>query len=323
VAEATPPQYADVLQAAARLRDVADRTPLRSSPRIDAACGATIFFKCESQQRAGAFKFRGAYNALAQLSATERRAGVVAYSSGNHAQAVAMAARMLGIAATIVMPQDAPPFKVAATQSHGARIIRYDRYREDRAAICQALADEHGMVVLPPFDHPHVIAGQGTAALELFEDSGPLDALFVPLGGGGLLAGSLLVAEARQPQCRVYGVEPEAGNDGQLSLRRGEIVHIDTPRTIADGAQTQALGRLTFPIIRRAVTDVLTVADPALVEAMRLLRSALDIRVEPTGCLGIAGLRSMQADLHGRRVGVIISGGNIAAGDFGALVESY
>lgn len=321
--DASLPTYDDVLAAARRLREVADRTPVRRSPQIDAACGATLFFKCETLQRAGAFKFRGAYNALAQFSPGQRHAGVIAYSSGNHAQAVAMAAKLLGISATIVMPEDAPAFKVAATAAQGARIIRYDRYREDRAAICQALADEHGMTVLPPFDHPHVIAGQGTAALELFEEAGTLDALFMPLGGGGLLAGCLLVAETQQPRCRVHGVEPESGNDAQQSLRRGEIVHIDTPRTIADGAQTQSLGRLTFPIIRRAVADVLTVPDAALVECMRLLESSLGLRVEPTGCLGFAGAASLQSGLRGRRVGVILSGGNIDPADFGRLLGSY
>lgn len=301
------------MEAAARLRGIADRTPVKTASRIDAAIGASFFFKCESLQRAGAFKFRGAYNALAQLSPAQRQAGVVAYSSGNHAQAVALAARLLGIEAVIVMPHDAPTFKVEATEAQGARVIRYDRYREDRAAICQSLARERGMSVLPPFDHPHVIAGQGTAAIELFEETGPLDALFIPLGGGGLLSGCLLVAEALQPRCRVYGVEPEAGNDAQQSLRRGEIVHVDTPRTIADGAQTQALGRLTFPIIQRAVTDVLAVPDAQLLEAMRLLASGVDVALEPTGCLGFAGALSIRNSLRGQRVGVILSGGNMDA----------
>jgi threonine dehydratase len=302
--------YEGVLAAAHVLDGQAQRTPVKTSARLDQMLGAALFLKCENLQRGGAFKFRGAYNALSKLTAEQRRGGVVSYSSGNHAQAVALAAKLLGMSATIVMPTDAPAVKVAATAAHGARILRYDRYREDRVAICQALADEQGSSIIPPFDHPDVIAGQGTAALELFEEVGELDALFMPLGGGGLLAGSLLVAEARQPRCRVYGVEPEAGNDGQQSLRQGRRVRIDTPRTIADGAQTQQLGELSFPIIQRAVTDILTVTDEQLLAAMRPLAQALALTVEPTGALGYAGAVSMQAQLQGLRVGVILSGGN-------------
>jgi threonine dehydratase len=305
------PVFNDVLAAAARLQGVAQRTPVASSAQLDARLGASVFFKCETAQHIGAFKFRGAYNALTQLSEAERHAGVAAYSSGNHAQAIAFAARLLGIRATIVMPHDAPAMKVTATERLGGKVIRYDRYTEDRAAICQALADEYGMVVIPPFDHSQVIAGQGTAALELFEEVGCLDALFMPLGGGGLLAGSLLVAEAQQPACRVYGVEPQNGNDGQQSLRSGVRVKIDTPVTIADGAQTQQLGRLTFPIIQRCVTDILTASDSTLIDSMGLLGQELGVVVEPTGCLGFAGVRSMRAELQGARVGVILSGGNV------------
>lgn len=315
-----PPVFTDVLSAAARLQGVAQRTPVVSSARLNDLVGAAVHFKCETAQHIGAFKFRGAYNALAQLGDVERRAGVAAYSSGNHAQAIALAARMLGIPATIVMPHDAPAMKVAATLRLGGKVIRYDRYTQDRAAICQGLADQHGMAVIPPFDHPHVIAGQGTAALELFEEVGSLDALFMPLGGGGLLAGSLLVAEVRQPACRVYGVEPQSGNDGQQSLRTGVRVKIETPVTIADGAQTQQLGRLTFPIIQRSVTDILAVSDSALVDGMRLLGSELGITVEPTGCLGFAGFQSMLAGLQGARVGVILSGGNVDATQYAQLV---
>src|SRR6187551_2106490 len=217
----TLPTFDDVVAAASRIAPAAHRTPVLSSRTADEETGATLFFKCENFQRMGAFKFRGAFNALSRFDARQRQAGVVAFSSGNHAQAIALAARMLGMPATIVMPHDAPAMKVAATRRLGGKVIRYDRYTQDRAAICQALADEHGMAVIPPFDHPHVIAGQGTAALELFEEVGSLDALFMPLGGGGLLAGSLLVAEARQPACRVFGVEPQDGNDGQQSLRTG------------------------------------------------------------------------------------------------------
>ena len=310
-----------MLAAAARLHGVAQRTPVRSSPRIDDALGANLFFKCESLQRVGAFKFRGAYNALVQLSPQQRRAGVAAYSSGNHAQAIALAAQLLGMSATLVMPHDAPAIKVEATARLGATIIRYNRFTEDRVAICQVLADEQGRAVIPPFDHPQVIAGQGTAALELLEEVGALDALFVPLGGGGLLSGCLLVTEALQPACRVYGVEPAAGNDGQQSLRCGQIVRIDTPHTIADGAQTQALGQSTFPIIQRAVGDILAVSDAEIVQSMRRIHESMQMVVEPTGCLGFAGAVSMATALQGKRVGVLLSGGNIDAERFAELVS--
>jgi threonine dehydratase len=282
-----------------------------TSRRIDAAFGAHLFFKCENLQRAGAFKFRGAYNALVQLDAGQLRAGVAAYSSGNHAQAVALAAQLLGTTATIVMPHDTPRIKRAATAGYGATIVGYDRVTEDRVAICQQLAIRQGRTVIPPFDHAQVIAGQGTAALELMEDVDGLDALFVPLGGGGLLSGCLLAAQALQPHCRVYGVEPEAGNDGQQSLRKGELVRIATPQTIADGAQTQQLGQLTFSIIRRAVTDIVTASDAALAAAMRQFAETMKIVVEPTGCLGFTGAQTLRATLQGRRVGVILSGGNV------------
>jgi threonine dehydratase len=305
------PSLADVLAAAGRLHGVAHRTPVLTSSRINAALGAELFFKCENLQRAGAFKFRGAFNALARLDDAQRRRGVAAYSSGNHAQAVACAAALTGTSATIVMPSDAPAIKRAATESYGARVVEYDRYREDRAAICQSLADERGLAVIPPFDHPDVIAGQGTAAMELFEEVGALDALFAPLGGGGLLSGTLLAAGAGSPGCQVYGVEPAAGDDGRQSLRRGERVRISVPATIADGAQTQQLGEYTFPIIREKVTDILAVDDAALVQAMRQLTETMKVLVEPTGALGFAGARSLGRALHGRRIGVIISGGNI------------
>jgi threo-3-hydroxy-L-aspartate ammonia-lyase len=306
-----PLDFDAVRAAAARLRGVAHRTPVMTSRRIDALVGAQLFFKCENLQRCGAFKFRGAYNTLSQLDEAQRRRGVIAYSSGNHAQAVACAAGLLGIPATIVMPTDAPAIKLAATKGYGARVVTYDRYQEDRTAISRALAEEHGLAIVPPFDHPDVIAGQGTAALELFEEQGELDALFVPLGGGGLIAGSLLAAAGLAPRCRVYGVEPAAGNDGQQSLRRGERVHIPVPETIADGAQTQQLGELTFPVIRDRVTDILAAEDSALVDAMRLLAANMKLVVEPTGCLGFAAARSMRDALQGQRVGIILSGGNV------------
>jgi threonine dehydratase len=306
-----PPGFDDVVAAAGRLRGIAHRTPVLTSRRIDAALGASLYFKCENLQRAGAFKFRGACNALSRLDDAQRRRGVAAYSSGNHAQAVAQAARLLGIDATIVMPADAPAGKLAATAEYGARIITYDRYREDRAAICQRLADDRGLAVIPPFDHPDVIAGQGTAALELFEEVGPLDAMFVPLGGGGLLSGTLLVAQERSPGCKVYGVEPLAGDDGRQSLHRGERVRIPVPDTIADGAQTQQLGELTFPLIRDHVADILAVDDAALVDGMCEIAGNLKLVVEPTGVLGFAGARLQRGGHAGRRIGIILSGGNI------------
>jgi threonine dehydratase len=262
-------------------------------------------------QRMGAFKFRGAFNALSKFTPEQRRAGVVAFSSGNHAQAIALAAKLLGMPATIVMPHDAPAAKVAATKGYGGNVVVYDRYTEDREQIGRDLADRHGLTLIPPYDHPDVIAGQGTAARELFEETGPLDAVFAPLGGGGLLAGTALSTRALAPQCKLYGVEPAAGNDGQQSFRSGAIVHIDTPKTIADGAQTQHLGHHTFAIIRRDVDDILTAQDDELVQCMRFFAERMKIVVEPTGCLGFAAARNMRDALRGKRVGIIVSGGNI------------
>jgi threonine dehydratase len=305
------PTYDDVVQAAERIAGVANRTPVLTSRTVDEAFGAQVFFKCENMQRMGAFKFRGAYNALMKFSPEQRRAGVVAFSSGNHAQAIALSAKLLGIPATIVMPQDAPAAKVAATRGYGGNVVMYDRYTEDREQIGRDLAQKHGLTLIPPYDHPDVIAGQGTAAKELFEEVGPLDAFFVCLGGGGLLSGSALATRALSPSCRLYGVEPEAGNDGQQSFRTGAIVHIDTPQTIADGAQTQHLGNLTFPIIRRDVDDILTATDDELVQCMRFFAERMKIVVEPTGCLGFAAARRMQDELRGKKVGILVSGGNI------------
>jgi len=315
----------DIRAAADRLAGVAHKTPVMTSRLADERAGASLFFKCENLQRVGAFKFRGAYNALAQFTPEQRRAGVIAFSSGNHAQAIALAARLLEMPSVIVMPADAPPGKLAATRAyqhgqHGSEVVLYDRYREDREAIGRRLAEERGMTLIPPYDHPDVIAGQGTAAKELFDEIGPLDALFVCLGGGGLLSGSALAARALSPACRLYGVEPEAGNDAQQSIRTGSIVRIDTPQTIADGAQTQSLGHLTFEIIRRDVDDVLTATDAELVDAMRFFASRMKMIVEPTGGLGFAAARRMRPTLAGKRVGVLISGGNVDLGRFSALV---
>jgi threonine dehydratase len=316
------PTFDDVRAAAERLRGTAHRTPVLTSRRLDEQLGLHVFLKCESFQRVGAFKFRGAFNALSRFTQEQRRGGVVAYSSGNHAQAVALAAQLLGIEATIVMPLDAPASKVAATEGYGARVVTYDRYTEDREEIGRTIAAEQGATVIPPYDHADIIAGQGTAALELFEETGPLDALLVPLGGGGLLSGSLLAAGELAPDCAVYGVEPEAGDDGRQSLQAGRIVHINSPRTIADGAQTQHLGELTFPIIRERVTDILTVSDDSLVAEMRVLASTLKIVAEPTGCLALAGLRQLAPGLAGSRVGVVVSGGNVDLDRYAALLAS-
>ncbi|MBA4329124.1 MAG: serine dehydratase [Polaromonas sp.] len=314
------PTYDDVVAAAARLAGHAHATPVLRSATADARWGARFFFKCENFQRMGAFKFRGAFNALSKFDAAQRRAGAIAFSSGNHAQAVALSARLLAMPALIVMPQDAPAAKLAATRGYGAEVRQYDRFSEDREALTQRLAAERGMTLIPPYDHPDVIAGQGTAAKELIEETGPLDRLYVCLGGGGLTSGSALAARALSPACQVYGVEPEAGNDGQQSLRAGHIVQIPVPTTIADGAQTQHLGNYTFGIIRRDVTDILTVSDAQLVEAMRFFAERLKMVVEPTGCLAFAGACADAAAIRGQRVGVIISGGNVDLARYAALL---
>ncbi|WP_345816475.1 threo-3-hydroxy-L-aspartate ammonia-lyase [Paraburkholderia sp. PREW-6R] len=316
------PTFDDVVAAAKRIEGVAHRTPVMTSRTVNEAFGAEVFFKCENLQRMGAFKFRGAFNALSKFTEEQRRRGVVAFSSGNHAQAVALSARLLNMPATIVMPHDAPEMKVAATRGYGGNVVIYDRYKEDREQIGRDLAARHGLTLIPPYDHPDVMAGQGTAAKELFEEVGPLDAFFVPLGGGGLLSGSALVTRALSPDCKLYAVEPEAGNDGQQSFRSGNIVHIDTPRTIADGAQTQHLGHYTFAIIRRDVDDVLTASDAELIDCMRFFAARMKTIVEPTGCLGFAAARQMKDQLKGKRVGVLISGGNVDIQRFAELLLS-
>ena len=272
--------------------------------------GPDIFFKCENFQHVGAFKFRGAYYAISQLDATQKQRGVVAFSSGNHAQAMAKAARMLGVPVTIVMPEDAPAIKISATRSYGAHIVTYNRFLESREAIAAVLAQEKGLTLIPPFDHPHVIAGQGTAAKELLEDVGNLDYLLVPVGGGGLIAGSAIAAAHLSPNCRVIGIEPEAGNDVQQSFRSGKIVTIPVPQTIADGAQTTAPGKLTFPIIQNLVHDIVTVSDNQLREQIKFFAERMKIVVEPTGCLGAAAASNHIINVTGKRVGVILSGGN-------------
>ena len=318
----TLPTYEDVTAAAARLRGHAHQTPVMRSRTADQRLGASLFFKCENFQRMGAFKFRGAFNALSRFSDAQRQSGVITFSSGNHAQAIALSARLLGIPATILMPLDAPPSKIEATRGYGAEVILFDRYKCDREAMTRELAAQRGLTLIPPYDHADVISGQGTAARELLEEVGALDFLLVPLGGGGLLAGSALSARALAPGCQVYGVEPLAGNDGQQSFRSGAIVHIETPHTIADGAQTQHLGQYTFAIIRRDVQDVLTASDPQLVEAMRFFAERMKMLVEPTGCLGFAAACHAGLPLAGKRVGVIISGGNVDLLRLGELLAA-
>lgn len=316
--------FDDVAAAAQRLAGHAHRTPVLTSRTADELTGARVFFKAENFQRMGAFKFRGAFNALARFSPAQRERGVIAFSSGNHAQATALAARILGMPSVIVMPKDAPAAKLAATRGYqagqpGSEVVLYDRYTEDREAIGRRLAEERGITLVPPYDHADVMAGQGTAALELVEqvremDAGGLDALLVCVGGGGLISGCAVAAKHLLPGIEVWGVEPEAGNDTQRSLAEGRIVHIDTPKTIADGAQTQHSGALTFPVIQALVKGIVTASDEQLVQAMRFFAERMKIVVEPTGCLGAAALMSRVEglpDLRGRRVGVILSGGNV------------
>lgn len=312
--------FDEVARAATRINSRSIRTPVLTSDQVNDRLGMSAYFKCEMFQRTGSFKFRGAFNVLSQLDDAARRRGVVTYSSGNHALAVSLAAHLLSISAYVVMPNDAPTVKLEGTRRHGARVITYDRYVEDREAIARELALKHGLTLIPPYDHPAIIAGQGTAAKELFEVVGTLDALFVPLGGGGLLAGSIISARHYSPQCSVIGVEPQAGNDGQQSLRLGRIVHIDVPITIADGAQTQYLGGYTFPIVYRGAAEIVTVTDEELVTAMRSLAMDAKIVVEPTGALGFAALQKVGGRFLGQRVGVVLSGGNIEAGRFAEFI---
>lgn len=315
------PRPESVLQAAQRLDGLVHRTPVMTSRSADALTGASLFFKCENLQRAGAFKFRGASNAIAALSPQAQQAGVLAFSSGNHAQAMAYAAALMKVNATILMPQDAPRMKIDATRSYGAEVVLFDRYTQDREVLAAELAGERGLTLIPPYDHADVIAGQGTAALELFEQVGPLDALLVCLGGGGLTSGCALAAALKSPGCAVWGVEPEAGNDAQRSLAEGRIVHIEVPRTIADGAQTQHLGELTFGILRERAAGVLTVSDEQLRAAMRFLAARMKLVVEPTGALAAAAALEQLLPLQGKRVGVILSGGNVDLSRFAELIQ--
>ena len=321
-------QFQDIEAAAARLAGVAHKTPVLTSRTANARTGAQLFFKAENQQRIGAFKFRGAYNALSQFTDNQRRAGVITFSSGNHAQAIALSARLLGIPSVIVMPNDAPAAKLAATREYqegqrGSEIVMYDRYAEDREAIGRRLAEERGLTLIPPYDHPHVMAGQGTAALELVDEVGTLDKLVVCVGGGGLISGCAVAAKHRLPGIEVIGVEPEAGNDTQRSLAAGERVHIDVPLTIADGAQTQAPGKLTFPVVQSLVSRIATVSDGQLISTMRFFAERMKQVVEPTGYLAAAAvLEGVLGDLSGARVGIIVSGGNVDLSQYGRAMQT-
>jgi threo-3-hydroxy-L-aspartate ammonia-lyase len=312
----------DVRAAAARLEGVATRTPVLTSRTLDALTGARVYLKAENFQRGGAFKFRGAYNAIVALAEHQRRPGVAAFSSGNHAQAVALAARLLDAEATIVMPADSPPAKLEATRGYGAQVVLYDRDREDREAIAHELADQRGLTIIPPYDHPLVMAGQGTLALELFEEVGDLDVLLVCVGGGGLIAGCATVAKALHPRIRVYGVEPAAGDDTKRSLDAGERVRIAIPRTIADGQQAETPGRLTFEVNRRRVDDVLLVSDEQILAAMAFLFDRCKVVTEPSGACAVAAVLAGATDLSGRRVGVTISGGNVGLRRFCSLLAT-
>lgn len=310
--------YDDVVAAAWRLRGVAHRTPVLSSRSFNERCGGTVFFKCESFQRTGAFKFRGAYNALSKLSPDEAARGVVAYSSGNHAQAMALAGKLLEIPVTIVMPDDAAQVKVDATRGYGAEIVTYDPHTEQREELGAAIRDERGLVLVPPFDHPDIVAGQGTAALELLRETGELDMLLTPCGGAGLLSGCAVAATAMAPGCRVIGVEPEAGDDANRSFRSGKLERVEYPDTIADGARTLSLGQITFAIVCSKVADMAIVSDEALLRTMRFLFERLKIVVEPTGALAAAAVLEHVVDVHDLRVGVVLSGGNVDPTRIGA-----
>jgi threonine dehydratase len=307
----TLPTYEDVEGAARQIADAAQRTLVATSRTVNRRTGAEVFFKCENLQRGGAFKFRGAFNALSRLAGEERRRGVVTFSSGNHAQAIALAGQVLDIPRVIVMPSDAPSVKRIATEGYGGEIVLYDRDREDREAIGRRLAQERGLTLIPPYDHPHVIAGQGTAARELLKETGPLDFLFVPCGGGGLLSGSALAAGALAPSCKVIGVEPAAGDDATRSFRTKQLQTVHNPKTVADGARTPSLGSLTFPLVLDHVSDMTTVEDAALLRTMFYLWERLKLVVEPTGALGAAAALEGTMPIRGARVGVILSGGNV------------
>ncbi len=312
--------YADIAAAAKRIAGAAHRTPVATSRLLDEACGNQVFLKCENLQRVGAFKFRGAYNAISRLHEAGKTREVIAYSSGNHAQAVALVCQILGIPAAIVMPKTAPAMKLAAVRGYGAEIVLHDPQTTSREAIAHKLASERAGTIVPPFDHADIIAGQGTAALELFEEAGALDYLFVPCGGGGLISGTALAARHLAPSCKVIGVEPAAGDDATRSFHTGVLQTVHNPDTIADGARTPSLGRLTFPIIRQCVSDMITVSDEDLVRAMYFTWTRVKLIVEPTGVLGLAAVLNHRYPLSGKKIGVILSGGNV---DFAAAARWF
>jgi threonine dehydratase len=314
--------FAAVRAAAARIAGVVHRTPVATSRTLDERAGARVFLKCENLQRMGAFKIRGAYNALAQLAPEERARGVVAFSSGNHAQGVALAAELLGIRATIVMPSDAPASKVAATRGYGAEVVSYDRATEDRDAIARRIAAETGATVIPPYDHPHVAAGAGTAALELLAETGSLDALVVTVGGGGLLAGSCLAAHGIDERIAVWGVEPEAGDDFKQSLAKGERVTIPVPVTIADGARTQSPGAITFPVVQAHAAGIVTVSDDEIRSAMRFAFERMKLVIEPTGAAGLAAVLHHRLPHRYDRIGIVVTGGNVDPERYGELIAT-
>ncbi len=303
--------YDDVAGAAKRIEGKAIRTPVLTSTTVDDRTGAKVFFKCENFQRMGAFKFRGAYNALSQLSPEGKKRGVLAFSSGNHAQAVALAGRLLGVQTVIVMPMDAPAVKVEATRGYGAEVILFDKHKADRETFSRQVAAERGMEVIPPFDHPHVVAGQGTSAKELFDEVGKLDYLLVCCGGGGLLSGCAIAAHALSPGCKSIGVEPELGDDATRSFKSRSLQSCHNPETIADGARTHSMGKVTFPLVMAYVADMLTVNDTELLRTMFWLWERMKVVVEPTGALAAAALLEGKLDAKGARVGVLISGGNV------------
>ncbi|MFL5539979.1 MAG: threo-3-hydroxy-L-aspartate ammonia-lyase [Longimicrobiaceae bacterium] len=314
------PTADDVRAAAGRLRGIAHRTPVLTSRTLDGVTGATVFLKCESFQRGGAFKFRGAFNAVSKLSDGERARGVLTYSSGNHAQAVALTGRLLGVKTVVVMPEDAPGAKIAGTRGYGAEVVLYDRHGRSREEIAAELQRERGMTLIPPYDHPDVIAGQGTAALELLEETGPLDVVMTPCGGGGLLSGTALAAKSAAPGVRVVGVEPEAADDATRSFRTGELHTVHNPPTIADGLRTPSLGRYTFPLVRAHADEMRTVSDRQIVEAMRFLWTRMKLVVEPSGAVPLAAVLADPEPFRGRRVGIVISGGNV---DLSAVCELF
>ncbi|MBW3537153.1 MAG: threo-3-hydroxy-L-aspartate ammonia-lyase [Actinobacteria bacterium] len=315
--------FGDVEEAIGRLEGVAHRTPVLTSRTLDGLVGGIVLLKAENLQRGGAFKFRGAYNKINSLPADQRARGVVAYSSGNHAQAVALAARLHEVPAVIVMPTDAPASKVEATRGYGAEVVTYDRYTEDRVAVGERLAGERGGTLVPPYDDPKIIAGQGTVGVELIEDAGPLDLLVAPVGGGGLISGCSTAAAALSPRARIVGVEPEAGDDTRRSLEAGHRVGIEVPRTIADGLQGDIPGRLTFPIVQRLVERIVTVTDAQIVDAMVFLHERLKVVVEPSGAAGVAALLSGALKCEPQsRIGVILSGGNVGANRFAELIAN-